>query len=219
MAYQSGAEVPFEGGDDVINLSPMWIPASGLGDHHKNIPGREGNRVPVPLWKARNILVKALADDGLLQRSWGCGEREGGCRVGQPSTVHLKRLEVMVDPEELGGGQAAPLAWFMAQPPPRSAPLSDPTLPRVFLRTPFERVTCAGLGAAHIITGEGGLDKEAWEAASARRAIRYFGGARFDPVPDHGQSGKVLERSSLWESFGGHWLVLPLVELSSEAGT
>ncbi|CAM9214288.1 unnamed protein product, partial [Ectocarpus sp. 12 AP-2014] len=56
------------------------------------------------------------------------------------------RLEVLVDTEELGQNeQDAPLAWFGAQPPPRSARCSppsrssefledDPTLPRSFLR-------------------------------------------------------------------------------------
>lgn len=43
-----------------------------------------------------------------------------------------------MDTEELGQNeQDAPLAWFGAQPPPRTGPLrNEPTLPRSFLRTP-----------------------------------------------------------------------------------
>lgn len=49
-----------------------------------------------------------------------------------------KNSQVLVDTEELGQNeQDAPLAWFGAQPPPRTGPLrDDPTLPRAFLRTP-----------------------------------------------------------------------------------
>lgn len=97
--------------------------------------------------------------------------------------------KVLVDDEELGEGQAAPLAWFGAQKPPLPLPFQDPTLPRVFLRTPSSSsstiadetakdseagITAAGIGAAHILTGAGRLEDGAWEEASlACPGMRY----------------------------------------------
>lgn len=102
-------------------------------------------------------------------------------------------MQVLVDAEELGGGQAAPLAWFGAQPSPRPLPFQDPTLPRVFLRTPSSAagdsrdneagVVSAGIGAAHVLTGAGRLEDGAWEEASA-----VCPGMRCDMSPGKGRS-------------------------------
>ncbi|CAM9742087.1 unnamed protein product, partial [Ectocarpus fasciculatus] len=100
-------------------------------------------------------------------------------------------------------------------------------------------IAAAGVGAAHVLTGPGRLEGSAWEeASSACPGMRYYGGARFEPLSRTGHSsggavaaaargadgssdgsvskaGDVGEPSPCWRAYGGHWLVLPQVELSS----
>ena len=98
---------------------------------------------------------------------------------------------MLVDTEELGDGQDGPLSWLGAQSTPNPAAPEDPTLPRVFLRTPRGGSSCgsgdanvdgqneeekeeddetfaaAGLGAMHLLTGGGRLEDDAWADASS----------------------------------------------------
>ncbi|CAN0101682.1 unnamed protein product, partial [Ectocarpus sp. 13 AM-2016] len=44
-------------------------------------------------------------------------------------------------------------------------------------------VAAAGVGAAHVLTGPGRLEDGAWEEASSTGpGMRYYGGARFEPL-------------------------------------
>lgn len=47
---------------------------------------------------------------------------------------------------------------------------------------------------------------------------RYYGGARFEPLSTSESEGRSEEPSPEWSAFGGHLMVLPLVELSTLGG-
>lgn len=66
---------------------------------------------------------------------------------------------------------------------------------------------------------------------SSMLSTRYYGGARFQPLalaggePRHtsheedDKGGETEKPSAEWRPFGGHWLVLPLVELCAAGDT
>jgi isochorismate synthase EntC len=204
----------------------------------------------VPLYKARDLLLCELTRL---------------CTASTPPQSNSLRLVVRVDDEELGLGQAAPLAWLQeqrcsrasvgpsqqyctscrpvsvaashsaAQQPPQQQHAGTVSFPLVFLRTPQEAITVAGLGASHILRAQQALPvapdgvhtavhgvaaAAAGSTASQLNALRvpaglpagakYIGGSRFDALPHPHRRGE-------WSEFGDAYFVLPTLEVSTTA--
>jgi isochorismate synthase EntC len=205
----------------------------------------------VPLYKARDLLLCELTRL---------------CTASTPPQSNSLRLVVRVDDEELGLGQAAPLAWLQeqrcsrasvgpsqqycpscrpvsvaashsaAQQPPQQQHVGAASFPLVFLRTPQEAITVAGLGASHILRAQqassvarNGVHNVVYGVAAAAAAAsaasqldalrvpaglpagsKYIGGSRFDALPHPHSRGE-------WSEFGDAYFVLPTLEVSTTA--
>lgn len=112
-----------------------------------------------------------------------------------------QNMQVLVDTEELGQNeQDAPLAWFGAQPPPRTGPLrNDPTLPRSFLRTPSSVSTAEHKdqddGRTEDARGDGDRRDDS-EAGGAGIAAAGVGAAHVLTGPERLEDGAWEEASS-----------------------
>ena len=73
------------------------------------------------------------------------------------------------------------------------------------------KAEAAVIGSMHTLTGPGSLNNEEWRIIQGiPPSMRYYGGSRFDPsYPEH-------KRSPDWKAYGGHYFVLPTLELRKE---
>lgn len=111
-----------------------------------------------------------------------------------------------MDTEELGQNeQDAPLAWFGAQPPPRTGPVrNDPTLPRSFLRTPSSVSTAEnddlghdkaeddhrdGVGGGRQPRGEGGGEGDCADYQEDEQGVLFARDSRGDGGSEAGGAG------------------------------
>ena len=113
---------------------------------------------------------------------------------GRLEGKQLLRLEVRVS----GVGVEEAMLWLRSQ----------PVVPRVFFLNPDSSLLSAGCGEAHRVSGNGDLPG-ALVREGTPPAFRYFGGSRFDLGAQVGQE---------WADFGGHFFVLPQLELIYTAG-
>ena len=108
---------------------------------------------------------------------------------GRLEGKELLRLEVRVS----GFGVEESMLWLRSQ----------AMLPRIFFLNPDSSLLSAGCGEAHLVRGTGDLPG-ALVKEGTPPAFRYFGGSRFDGGAEVGQE---------WADFGGHFFVLPQLEL------
>lgn len=104
------------------------------------------------------------------------------------------RIQVKVG----GFGVEQSMLWLRAQ----------PSFPRTFFLNEDSSLLSAGAGSAHTICGSGEL-KEDVVNQDMPSSFRYYGGSRFD-------AGAEIKKE--WAAFGGHYFVLPKIELLCESG-
>ncbi|CEM36643.1 unnamed protein product [Vitrella brassicaformis CCMP3155] len=134
--------------------------------------------VPVPLWKARRLLKDALSATHATAAPFSSGVCRWECSVA----VQNARDAII---------------WLRNQ----------SLHPQVYFSNPSGDLVAAGVGAAHLITGNGRL-AESDVQVEAPTAVHYYGGERFDVT---------AERDKEWEAFQDHFFFLPLIELRRTA--
>ncbi|EKX44467.1 hypothetical protein GUITHDRAFT_72190, partial [Guillardia theta CCMP2712] len=80
---------------------------------------------------------------------------------------------------------------------------SQHEFPKVFFLNPERSHIAAGVGSAHLVSGEGDLQRHLLPEGTPA-CFRYYGGSRFDAGARVGKE---------WQEFGGHYFVLPQIEI------
>ena len=166
-------------------LPDALLPPSGLhliGGNHD---------FPVPLGKARDLLLDAMRDVVAVPPT--------SASTSSSFPPRFLRFEVKVSDvlDEEGA-----LLWLRGQP--------ERLMPRIFFRVPDRSLVMAGLGAAHCVAGAQELGVAYQHdlgllGPGVPSAMTYYGGGRFDP--------HYPRPSADWEGFGAAYLVLPALEL------
>lgn len=64
----------------------------------------------------------------------------------------------------------------------------------------------------HTLTGDGDMTEEEWKIIkSIPKGVRYYGGSRFDTCYPKER------RDKMWDPYGGHYFILPAIELRKES--